>query len=817
MYVLCRFLTVTFACTLLPQVLAGLCINLYGKNLFEVGYKVAQRIIASAKKSCNQEHLNIGFASIVPWHYHIGEFDIVNVYIQKLYEGLDNFKDGATQQRLVNGVYYGLVISSVWPTVLLIQGKVTRAIEIMEDVLKKADACAHPPSQCYVLANLSEFFAFFGNAARCEELSLRAVRLAERHRLAHCRRRASGVHGWVTSQGIREHLIYLQELSAGTCSGPARPCGNGPDAHLGGSSAGAVALAPPGDDSPGRRAMIGRAGLRDVSNSAMHDSVFGCSESNSLFHLQSLAFRGCWAELEVQMAGAISAAVKSGTFLLPELLRLNCAVLLATGHDNERDAAISKHARVRECFARCTDMGSKRNLALFYLLGATDWLCFERSQCQATGRSASDTLLLALKHTEQALEALVDGEQVPLVGVARSLVTQYDSEVRCAVKCQTIMGELLEHYDAKVADNLFEMLGSWTGQPGLVTPSPVATGRSSRSLQAAPSGGAGSGGGAAAAAAAAVASVSKSGAAGASYAGSGGLGADVLVELEAELAELRCILKRPDVVTCLADSERWGQDPFALHRATGERSLQALVLHALEFHGCMDALPLDPARLVRFLREIARGMPDNPYHNVVHCTSVAQGMHALMASGGIGELLGPEERLAGLLAAAVHDYEHMGLNNDMLVRMGHDWALEYNDTSPNENHHLAAAFRLLRRPDCNFISELPAASQLRVRQLVIRQVLATDMKEHPRYVAMLNAAAAAVAASAHDGGVPEPFRPKDAEAVSLVLCAAIKVRDPAGPDPARRRDVTMLLAGSKGRGSREGTWMLRETLSPCMP
>ena len=27
------------------QVLAGLCINLYGKNLFEVGYKVAQRII----------------------------------------------------------------------------------------------------------------------------------------------------------------------------------------------------------------------------------------------------------------------------------------------------------------------------------------------------------------------------------------------------------------------------------------------------------------------------------------------------------------------------------------------------------------------------------------------------------------------------------------------------------------------------------------------------------------------------------------------------------------------------------------------------
>jgi class 3 adenylate cyclase len=771
------------------QVLAGLCINLYGKNLFEVGYRVAQRIITSAKKSCNQEHLNIGFASIVPWHYHVGEFDIVNVYVQKLYEGLDSYKGGTRQQRLVNGVYYGLVISSVWPTVLLIQGKVMRAVEVMQDIMAKAEACAHPPSQCYVLANLGEFFAFFGDAAKCEELSLRAVRLAERYRLAHCRRRASGVLAWVTSQGIREHLNYLQELSSGVSSGPARPRGDGPDALRGSAVVAVAAAATTADEAPMRRALSGRAGLRDMGNQAMHASVFGCSQSNSLLHLQSLAFRGNWAELEVQMAGTISAAVKSGTYLLPELLRLNCAVLLATGQDNERESASSKHARVRECFARCADIGSKRNLALFYLLGATDWLCFERSQCQAAGRSASDTLLLALKHVEQALEALVDGDQLPLVGVARNLAAQYNSEVRSAVKCQVIMGELLEHYDAKVADNLFEMLGSWTGQPASVPASPALS-RSPRSHQTP-----GNSRAPAAAADTTVASAgsghsmgARAGLGSGTGADSTGIGVDVAVELEAELAELRCILRRPEVAACLADSERWGQDPFALHRATGQRSLQALVLHALEYHGCMDALRLDAARVARFMKEIARGMPDNPYHNAVHCTSVVQGMHALMASGGVGEMLGPEERLAGLVAAAVHDFEHQGLNNDVLVRMGHEWALDYNDTSPNENHHVAAAFKLLRRPDCSFMAELPAAAQARVRQLVIRQVLATDMKEHPRYVAALNAAADAVAATAANGGVAEPFRPKDPEAVALTLCAAIKVGRAASTVGAAQRD-----------------------------
>jgi hypothetical protein len=78
----------------------------------------------------------------------------------------------------------------------------------------------------------------------------------------------------------------------------------------------------------------------------------------------------------------------------------------------------------------------------------------------------------------------------------------------------------------------------------------------------------------------------------------------------------------------------------------------------------------------------------------------------------------------------VHDYEHDGLTNDYLVASGHDLSILYNDRAPLENHHIAAAFSLLRKPEFNFLAALSRAEQARFRKLVIDLVLATDMKQH---------------------------------------------------------------------------------------
>lgn len=47
------------------------------------------------------------------------------------------------------------------------------------------------------------------------------------------------------------------------------------------------------------------------------------------------------------------------------------------------------------------------------------------------------------------------------------------------------------------------------------------------------------------------------------------------------------------------------------------------------------------------------------------------------------------------MAAAVHDYQHPGLNNPYLVNSRHELAIRYNDKSPLENHHASSAFFLM--------------------------------------------------------------------------------------------------------------------------
>eukprot|EP00798_Chlamydomonas_sp_ICE-L_P016254 gene16254-22430_t len=82
------------------------------------------------------------------------------------------------------------------------------------------------------------------------------------------------------------------------------------------------------------------------------------------------------------------------------------------------------------------------------------------------------------------------------------------------------------------------------------------------------------------------------------------------------------------------------------------------------------------------------------------------------------------------LAAIIHDFEHKGVNNQFLVQTGDPLALLYNDVSPMENHHIAAAFSVLKDRDCNFLEKLPKRIFATLRAQVIEMVLGTDMKLH---------------------------------------------------------------------------------------
>ena len=92
--------------------------------------------------------------------------------------------------------------------------------------------------------------------------------------------------------------------------------------------------------------------------------------------------------------------------------------------------------------------------------------------------------------------------------------------------------------------------------------------------------------------------------------------------------------------------------------------------------------------------------------------------------------------LAALIVGGViHDFEHLGWNNAYLIETQHDWAVTYNDISVCENHHVAAAFDVIKnKPGCNIFENMSLEEFKNVRRKITKMVIATDMALHFDYV-----------------------------------------------------------------------------------
>ncbi|CAK0834031.1 unnamed protein product [Prorocentrum cordatum] len=246
----------------------------------------------------------------------------------------------------------------------------------------------------------------------------------------------------------------------------------------------------------------------------------------------------------------------------------------------------------------------------------------------------------------------------------------------------------------------------------------------------------------------------------------------------------------------------WDLDVVRLAALTDGRPLSSLGCFLFERLGLVAHFGLDREKLRGFFLELERGYDDAvQYHNRRHAASVLHLTHAVLRRGGLAQKAaaqlhdadGALVTMACLLAAAAHDFEHVGRTNDFLVKTGHDRALRHNDRHVNENHHAAASFALLQRPGLDFLEGLSREEFRRLRGLFVELILATDMASNK---SILDSFTAALDRPAGASGAPCPGRgPRTAaEAVSLPAgegpCA---VPEEGGFAPRSAAEAVLLL------------------------
>lgn len=236
----------------------------------------------------------------------------------------------------------------------------------------------------------------------------------------------------------------------------------------------------------------------------------------------------------------------------------------------------------------------------------------------------------------------------------------------------------------------------------------------------------------------------------------------------------------------------WDFDSFAFSEATRGRPLSTLGAWIFEKEGLVTQYNLDMRKLSKFLRGVEDGYPDNPYHSRMHATAVLHMTYMLISQGGVMKTaFEPETVMCCYLAAIMHDYKHPGLDTEHLVKRRSSLALRYNDRSPLENHHISSAWRLLLRPECNFLDHVSDDVYRGIRDMTIDLVLSTDMQHHFNIVSRFKRSALSQGAESTNSSV-EMLEDSTSRLVQQMIVKVADLSHVAAPTGAHRKWVSLL-------------------------
>lgn len=185
----------------------------------------------------------------------------------------------------------------------------------------------------------------------------------------------------------------------------------------------------------------------------------------------------------------------------------------------------------------------------------------------------------------------------------------------------------------------------------------------------------------------------------------------------------------------------WHFSSFDLDTVTNGNPLITVTIALLDVHELLDGWRVDRATVERFLLQVEseykgtnmKDRKDNPYHNNIHAADVTQTTAIILRSLSkhLVADLPKMELFCIIMASAVHDLGHLGVNNDFLINSKHPRATTYNDKSVNESYHISRAFKIARStPGCDIFESFDFQEQKKARKLMIDAVMATDMAIH---------------------------------------------------------------------------------------
>eukprot|EP00758_Cryptobia_borreli_P002458 Tbor_TRINITY_DN3045_c0_g1::TRINITY_DN3045_c0_g1_i1::g.17430::m.17430/K13755/PDE1; calcium/calmodulin-dependent 3',5'-cyclic nucleotide phosphodiesterase len=206
--------------------------------------------------------------------------------------------------------------------------------------------------------------------------------------------------------------------------------------------------------------------------------------------------------------------------------------------------------------------------------------------------------------------------------------------------------------------------------------------------------------------------------------------------------------QRKLVWTALQKIDMWDYSVFDMQTAMGGNDIESMAYqpnggslfittYALFFrHGLMQKFRIDERTLINWISVVEAGYHPNPYHNSMHAADVLHITHFILSKGGLIAKcsLTDEDIFASLFAAAIHDYDHPGINNSFHIKAQTYLATLYNDRSILENHHVSSVMELMKLPRFNLFSGMSEDQRRDIRETVIEMVLATDMGHHGKYV-----------------------------------------------------------------------------------